>query len=186
MIPGVSVVICTYNGAKLLPETLRHLALQKVRPNIPWEVILVNNASTDNTPEVAEQEWKSFQVPVPFSLLYQPKPGLTFAREMALDNARFEFVLFCDDDNWLNPNYINLAYDIMVQHPKIGVLGGHGNLVFESTPPSWAQHHRMFASGAQSVVSGKVIQNVVYGAGCIIRRSALNMLTQAGFRSLLT
>jgi glycosyltransferase involved in cell wall biosynthesis len=183
---GVTVVICTHNGAALLPETLRHLAQQKVRPEIGWEVIVVNNASTDSTAEVVAREWKKHKASVPFYLLYQPEPGLTFAREMALNQARYEFVLFCDDDNWLNDQYINLAYDIMVNNPAIGVLGGYGELVFECTPPFWSLAEKLIANGPQANTSGKVKENVVYGAGCILRRAAFNKLIRAGFTSLLT
>ena len=46
---GVSIVICCHNSAKLLPRTLEHLRAQEVDSTIPWEVIVVDNASTDNT-----------------------------------------------------------------------------------------------------------------------------------------
>ena len=49
MIPGVSVVICCHNSGKRLPETLRHLAAQVVEEGIPWEVVIVDNASTDGS-----------------------------------------------------------------------------------------------------------------------------------------
>ena len=183
---GVSVVICTYNGARLLPATLRHIAQQRVRPEISWEVIVVNNASSDNTAEVVINEWEKLQNPVPFSLLCQPTPGLTYARELALEKAQYEFVLFCDDDNWLNPEYINRAYDLMLQHPAIGVLGGHGELLFETVPPAWAAGLSIFAHGPQAQVSGKVKNNVVYGAGCVMRRTAYETIIGAGFKSMLT
>jgi len=53
--PGVSVVICTYNGAERLPETIRHIANQTVPAHIPWEFIVVSNACTDNTEEVTRE-----------------------------------------------------------------------------------------------------------------------------------
>jgi glycosyltransferase involved in cell wall biosynthesis len=183
---GLSVVVCTYNGVKLMPETIRHLALQRVRPEIEWEIIIVDNASTDDTSKVVMAEWQKYENPVPFSLLYQPHPGLTFARELALEKSEFEFVLFCDDDNWLNPDYINMAYDLMLQHPSIGVLGGKGELVFETPPPGWATELKLYANGPQALVSGEVKYKVVYGAGCIIRKSAYETIMKAGYKSMLT
>ncbi|AKQ44834.1 hypothetical protein TH63_03085 [Rufibacter radiotolerans] len=183
---GVSVVICTYNGALLLPETLRHLARQQVRPGIAWEVIVVDNASTDNTQAVIEAEWARSGSNTQFRVLYQPKPGLTFAREMALATAQYEFVLFCDDDNWLAPNYLTIAYDLMQKHPQIGVLGGRGELVFESPAPLWARGHGMFANGPQAASSGRVKNNVVYGAGSVIRKAAIEAIAQTNFTPLLT
>lgn len=186
MKPGVTVVICTFNGAALLPETIRHITQQRVESNIPWEVIVIDNASTDDTSQVARQEWHKYRNTVPFSVLYQPRQGLTFAREMAIEEANYEYVLFCDDDNWLNTEYVDTAYHLMLQHPNIGVLGGHGELVYEVPPPSWAQTLPMFGNGPQETRSGKVKRNIVYGAGSILRRSAFLRLFKAGYKPFLT
>lgn len=183
---GVSVVICTCNGAAVLPQTLRHLALQQVRPDIPWEIIIVNNASTDNTSEVVTRTWESYNNPVRFQVLYQPQSGLSFAREMGLQQSSYDFVLFCDDDNWLCPGYINLAFDLMAENPQIGALGGHGELVYEISPPSWSLAHKLIACGPQAPASGRVKHHVVYGAGCILRKPAYHKLREAGFNSLLS
>jgi glycosyltransferase involved in cell wall biosynthesis len=183
---GVSIVICTYNGARLLPETLRHLSLLQVRPDVPWEIIIVDNASTDNTALVVREEWGKYQSPVPFFLLHQPKPGLTYAREAGYAKAQYGYILLCDDDNWLNPDYVNLAFDLMEKYPKIGALGGHGELVYEQEPPYFATKLRLFANGRQAPASGKVAHNVIYGAGCVLRRSAYDRLFEIGFRPLLT
>lgn len=186
MIPGISVVICTYNGAVLLPETIAHIARQRLAYDINWEVIVVDNASTDNTSEVVLQEWEKHGSPTKLSLLYQPRQGLTYARELALSNSKYEFVLFCDDDNWLSPNYLNLAYELMATHPEVGVLGGNGELLFEVLPPSWAVGHGFFANGPQAKVSGAVKRQFVYGAGCVIRKSAYDLLLKVGYKPLLT
>ena len=183
---GVSVVVCTYNGANLLPETIRHIAQQRVRPDIQWEVIIIDNASTDDASRVVEDEWVKYNNSTQFSILYQSKAGLAFARELALKKAQYEFVLFCDDDNWLNPDYVNLAYDLMLQHPSIGALGGNGELLFETNPPGWLLKNCQFANGPQANESGRVKSNIVYGAGFVIRRAAYRAAVDMGFKSMLT
>ncbi|WP_242927475.1 glycosyltransferase [Pontibacter vulgaris] len=183
---GVTIVVCTYNGAHLLPDTIRHIAQQRVRSTIPWEVIVVDNASTDNTSEVVQREWGKYNSDTAFSLLYQPTQGLTYARELALARARYEYVLFCDDDNWLNQDYVSIVFDLMIQHPRIGVLGGHGELVYEKLPPDWASAFTMFGNGPQETSSGKVKRNIVYGAGCVLRKSAFLKILDAGYKPLLT
>ncbi|AMM51713.1 hypothetical protein TH61_11705 [Rufibacter sp. DG15C] len=183
---GISVIICTYNGARLLPKTLKHLAQQQVRDDVKWEVLVIDNASTDNTQIVIRDVWADGKSTVPLTVLYQANPGLSHARHMALENAAYEFVLFCDDDNWLAPTYVNNAYDLMVRHPDVGVLGGRGELVFESKVPLWARGHGLFANGPQAEASGQVHNNVVYGAGCVLRKSAYDKLTKAHFQPLLT
>lgn len=182
---GITVVICTYNGSLLLPDTIRHIAQQRVSSHIPWEVIIVDNASTDNTNEVAIQEWKKYSNPTPFTVVKQPNQGITFAREMGLKTANYEYILFCDDDNWLNPDYITTSYNIMLSNPSIGVLGGHGELVYETSPPSWVSNLSLFGNGPQASKSGKVPRNLVYGAGCVIRKSAYLEIYDCGFKPML-
>jgi glycosyltransferase involved in cell wall biosynthesis len=183
---GITLIICTYNGATVLPQTIRHIAKQRVRADIDWELVIVDNASTDNTAEVAVNEWNKYLAPAPLRLLLQPQKGLTYARELAIRNSKYDFILFCDDDNWLNPEYLNLAYDLMVKHPTIGVLGGYGELVFQSEPPLWAKNLRAYASGPQAEFSGRTKHYAVYGAGCIIRRDAFRLLDKVGFKPFLT
>lgn len=186
MNPGVSVVICTYNGASLLPETIRHMAKQCVRSEIEWEIIIIDNASTDATSEVVRAEWQKHRRSVPFSIFHQPKQGLTYAREMGFKKSQYEFVLFCDDDNWLNSDYVNLAYDLMLKHSSIGVLGGFGELIFETPPPQWALRLSIFANGPQEKASGKVKRNLVHGASCVVRKSAFEKIKKKGIKLMLT
>jgi glycosyltransferase involved in cell wall biosynthesis len=183
---GVTVVVCTYNGAALIPDTLAHIAQQRVTAGVPWEVIVVDNASSDNTSAVVQDVWQKHNSFIPFKLLYQSQQGLTFARTMALEEAEYEFVVFCDDDNWLNPHYVNTVYNLMLQHSSIGVLGGLGELVYEEKPPDWTLAFGMFGNGPQEKTSGKVRRNTVYGAGCVLRRSAFLKIIRSGYQPLLT
>ena len=69
----ISVIICTYNGASRLPATLEKLAAQSVPAECPWEVLLIDNASTDDTAAVAKQIAIDF--PAPLRVLHEPTPG---------------------------------------------------------------------------------------------------------------
>jgi len=185
MNPGVSVVICTHNGADKLRETLIHLSKQETG-TIPWEVVIVDNASTDNTRAHSRAVWSECQEPAPFRVVHEARPGLSFARACGFASATYEYIILCDDDNWLAPNYVRQVFEIMNDNPIVGALGGNGDLVFEEEPPEWVKKFSVFASGPQEAASGQVRKNIVYGAGCVIRRSALNLMNAAGFRSLLT
>jgi glycosyltransferase involved in cell wall biosynthesis len=186
MIYGVSIIICCHNGARRLPETIRHIAQQEVPHHIPWEFILVDNRCTDNSVELAREIWSQLSCPAEFKIVAEPIPGLSHARKRGFAAAQYEFMVMCDDDNWLAKDYVALVYEIMTSKPNIGALGGHGHLLFEETPPSWIKLSQIFAAGQQSETSGKVMKHRVYGAGAVIRKSGYQKLKEYGFKSLLT
>ena len=189
MMEGVSIIICCYNSASRLPQTLEHLANQNVADNIKWEVLIVDNNSTDNTDAIATELWQEYGQPVTLQIIEERQAGLSFARHTGFTNANYEYCLFCDDDNWLGQNYINIVYDIMQRDQRIGVLGGIGEAVCEVKPPVWFEDNQKdYAIGAQSICEGDVTdtRGFVYGAGAVFRRSVFVELVRAGFRSLLS
>jgi glycosyltransferase involved in cell wall biosynthesis len=182
---GVSIIICCHNGASRLPETIKHIALQRVPFFLKWEFILVDNASTDNSVSLVEAIWSVYQPTGQFKVVHEPRLGLTYARAKGFDEAQYEFVVMCDDDNWLAPDFAQLAYDIMRDRPKIGALGSLGKLVYEFDPPKYIEYSNIFAAGPQAPQSGRVKNNRLYGAGCVIRKSAYLKLKELGFKSFL-
>src|SRR5687767_6074626 len=108
---GISVVICTLNGAARLRPTLAALSGSEHR--FPAEVVLVDNASTDGTPSIAETIWRDLGSPFPLRIVPERQPGLVFARRTGVRNAVHDVVVFCDDDNHLAPDYLQTAATIM-------------------------------------------------------------------------
>jgi len=183
---GVSIIVCCFNSVKRLPETIKHIAKQIVPEEIKWEVIIINNASTDNTKEVAQSEWEKYNLTVDFTIIEQPVPGLKAAREKGIEISKYEYLLFCDDDNWLMNNYTHTAYEIMSSYPEIGILGGYSEAVFEEEPPKWFHEHKFgYAVGKQAEISGE-IKGSVYGAGMVLRKSAWIRLLDHGFKFTLS
>ena len=183
---GVSIIICCHNGARRLPETVRHIAQQVVPRGIPWEFILVDNSSTDNSVSVAEAIWTAYEPAAELRIVKEPVLGLSHARVKGFEEAQFEFMVMCDDDNWLADDYVTMTYKIMSEKPSIAALGGFGKLMFEVQPPQWIEYSNIFAAGEQSSHSGKVKKNRLYGAGCVIRKSAYLKLKNIGFKSFLS
>lgn len=181
---GVSVVICCYNSALRLPETLKHLLLQDVPHGLPWEVIIVDNASTDNTREAARSLWPKEPI-VPLRIVYEPRPGLMNARKRGLGEAKYEFVCFVDDDNWLAPNWVKRVYEILMEHPEVGACGGRTEAVFESKPPFWFERFKdNFVVGEQGEQTGDITwsRGHLWGAGLSLRKRAWEELTKDGYR----
>jgi len=185
---GVSVVVCCYNSTTRLPDTLRHIANQQITQPIFWELIVVNNNSTDNTTIVAYKEWAQYEASIPFKIVDELIPGLSAAREKGISEAQFEYVLLCDDDNWLAPTFVQTAYEIMESNSQIGVLGGRGEAVSEIAFPYWfSTYQGSYAVGVQALHSGDLSNHGhVWGAGMIFRKSVYQKLRQAGFTHLLS
>jgi glycosyltransferase involved in cell wall biosynthesis len=186
---GVSVVICCHNGAARLPETLKHLARQAVPASIPWEVIVVDNASTDDTANVAARVWREAGAPAPLCLLEEARPGRSFALQTGFTAARYGVLVLVDDDNWLNPDYLERAFRQMCRHPEMGILGGKITAAFEAEPPRWfPQYQSWYAVGPQGKTSGDITgyKSHVAGAGMVVRKPAHELLKQKGFQPLLS
>ena len=180
---GISVVVCCYNSAPRIKDTLQYLAKQNVGI-IPAEVILVNNNSSDDTVAIAVACWKEFNVGIPLRIIDEYTPGLSSARHTGITNAMYEYIVFCDDDNWLSENYLCAAFTTLKSDVNIGAVGGMGEPVYEVNPPDIVtQNVNQYAVGAQAQDSGDITQSkgYLYGAGIAIRKSVYNYLFQAGF-----
>lgn len=184
----VSFVICCHNSAKRLPETLRHLAAQKSRPGMEWEVVVVDNASTDDTAAVAEREWA--RADVSLRVVREPKPGLSHARICGARGAQYEVISYVDDDNWVCADWLNTVVDVFSNDASIGVAGGVSEAVFETPPPAWFEGIQgFFAVGKQHSATGDVTHtsgSILWGAGLTIRREALLRLFDRGFEFYTT
>ncbi len=186
---GISVIVCCYNSALRLEQTLFHLANQKFSKPINWEVILVNNASTDNTVEIATIGWKKhFCESANFRIVEQPISGLSNARKKGVDVAKFDIIVFCDDDNWLQEEYLEIAYDIMTEKPDVGALGGNGIGVADVEFPEWWDDYKGdYAVGKQAEGSGYInSRGYVWGAGMVTRKKLFLKCFTAIYPSLLT
>ena len=169
----LSIIVCCYNSALKLPKTLEHLAQQKVSADVSYEVIIVNNASTDNTADFAMAYWKTLNAAAPLRVVREETPGLVYARICGVYSAQYELLLFCDDDNWLREDYVQNAVDIMNANATIGALGGQSVLAPGIEAPDWWEEHQgNYAVGKQLPTTGYANQRgFVYGAGLVTRKT---------------
>jgi glycosyltransferase involved in cell wall biosynthesis len=185
---GISVIICCYNSATRLPETIRHLAMQQFTDNVPFEIIIVNNNSNDNTEEIANKELAKYNCAISFKVINEPNPGLSQARKTGIHSAKYCYSVFCDDDNWLNPDYLQVSFEIMESNSKIGMLGGQSTAVCEIDPPKWFESKKHgYAIGLQGQESGDVTtRGYLWGAAIVLQTNVLTEMYNNGFISLLT
>lgn len=172
---GVSVIICTYNGAERLSTTIEHIAKQTFPAELKWEVILADNASTDRSLEVALEAWnQNNRAEIPFRVIIESQAGKLYALQHAIEEASYEYLIICDDDNWLAPDYLEIAYKLLNEMPDIGAIGGQGIPVTGGMQlPAWFNDYlSAYAVGQQATTTGFLKpRGVLWGAGLCTRRS---------------
>lgn len=185
---GISVVISTYNGKARLAKTMECLVNQKF--TCPYEIILVDNASKDGTKDFVDDWCRENSIKtIHYSSFDQPIPGKSYAQELGYNKAKHEYLLVCDDDNWLVETYIQDSFDIMESNIEIGALGGWCEAEFEGEKPDWFDTYaKYFAVSKQGTESGDITnkKGCLYGAGMVIRKSHWVQLKELGFKPLLT
>ncbi|MEM1308229.1 MAG: hormogonium polysaccharide biosynthesis glycosyltransferase HpsE [Cyanobacteria bacterium P01_H01_bin.153] len=128
-----TVAIPTYNGGQRISYVLECLKWQLGTERISWEVIVVDNNSTDNTEAVVRQfqkDWPNLRYTV------EPKQGAAFARQRAVRLARSPLIGFLDDDNLPSAIWINQAVKFFREHPQAGIVGSHIRGQFDSDLPA--------------------------------------------------
>lgn len=182
---GISVIVCCYNSSARLKPTLEHLFAQQFSQPLNWEIIVIDNNSTDNTAYEANRLYANSNKSIPFQVVSEQKPGLSFAREKGFQTAMHNILLMVDDDNSLCPNYVETIHRTFQSDNGIGMVGGLGIPVIENEAPEWFNRYAYcFATGPQNGNSAE--PESLYGAGLGLRLDILDRLKSAGFTSLLS
>jgi len=128
-----SIQLCTYNRAQLLERVLDACFEQTVDPD-SYEVVLVNDGSTDDTPEVIARAQE--RATCPFTVIDQPNSGLAKGRNAGIARATGERIIFIDDDVLPLPSFVQQHLRSHERHPLAVVRGGAINVeAFEDLPP---------------------------------------------------
>jgi glycosyltransferase involved in cell wall biosynthesis len=173
---GISIVICTFNGVTRLEPTLNAILGQQSTPQLQWELIIVDNASLDRTADWCREYLKQHSNGLIWRVVEELKAGLSYARMRGLHEAAYDWVLFCDDDNHLFPNYLKEATTVLQKNPQVGALGGLGIALFEGQKPSWwDRYSHSYAIGPQAPRDGKMDDYPagLYGASTFYRKKPL-------------
>lgn len=132
----LSLIVCTYNRDKYLYGALRCIA-ENGFPTEAYEIVLVNNMSTDNT----DAECRRFQNDYPnvvFRYFIETNQGLSFARNRGIAESRGDTLVFLDDDSYIQEGYLENLQRQLDTHPEADAFGGKIDPVFESgEAPKW-------------------------------------------------
>lgn len=118
--PKVSVIIPTYNRARLIPEAIESVLAQSFRD---FEIIVVDDGSTDNTAQVVSG--------LPVKYLRQENQGAPAARNKGLKVAQGEYLTFLDSDDILMEDALGKRVEVLDRHPEVGFSYGRAYLMDE-------------------------------------------------------
>ena len=128
-----SIIVCTYNRAESLNGTLAALAALKAQPDLQWEVLVVDNNSSDPTRqavEAAQRDWPRLRY------VFEPAQGLSHARNRGIAESTGEVILFTDDDVLPEPDWLETTLAGMAEY-QADACGGYIAPIWETPPPTW-------------------------------------------------
>jgi glycosyltransferase involved in cell wall biosynthesis len=158
-------IICTYNGCKTIISCLEALIHQTT--SLEYEVIVIDNNSNDSTFSLVEN-WIFKNKYANVSIFKVTKRGKVHALRCGINKSLGEIVIICDDDNFLNEDYLEIAYKLLKENNKIGLAAGYNTAVTDILLPEWFQEKQvLFGCGALSNHPGLV--EMVWGAGMVCR-----------------
>ena len=175
----ISVVIATHNRAPLLRATLDRLRSQAFAPGD--EVIVVDNASTDATPDVISRAAQGF--PVPICHRHDLSPGKAPALNAAISSARGDILALTDDDVLVGDDWIAVMRQLF-EDPSVALVGGRVDPHWQRAAPAWLQVEEEGRYGTMSSPlallhygeAQNLGQRTVVGANMAVRRTVFESL----------
>ncbi|MBW4615702.1 MAG: hormogonium polysaccharide biosynthesis glycosyltransferase HpsE [Desmonostoc vinosum HA7617-LM4] len=172
----VTLAIPTYNGATRLPTILDKILAQTGVEHLKWEIVIVDNNSSDNTKEVVESYQKNCDRNFSIRYFLETEQGVAFARLRAVREARGQLIAFLDDDNLPAPDWLAEAYKFGEEHPQAGSWGGQIHGDFEVKPPEEFKRIQAFLAirehGPEPYIFDADNLRLPAGAALVVRKQA--------------
>jgi glycosyltransferase involved in cell wall biosynthesis len=169
----ISVIVCTYNRAHYLADTLNHL-LHQSSATAHFEVLVINNNSTDDTEGVCQQ-FSNKNPLFSFRYLVEQSQGLSYARNRGIKEAKGDVLTFIDDDAFAQPDFIQHLQAHFESHPQTMAVGGKIIPQYEDIEPRWMSKYLLPLVAALNMGDQKTPfpkSKFPIGANMSIRREA--------------
>ena len=158
----LTVLLASHNGAGTLPRVLEGYT-QAHAPHCDWEIVVVNNASTDTTNAILED----FQARLPLKFKFEGLPGKNRALNSGLDLVTGTAIILTDDDAVPEAGFLRNWEDAIQKHPDTDVFGGTVDLIFDAPLPEWHQssksHFSELYAYRKGMNDGPVEATDIYG-----------------------
>ena len=169
-----SIIVCTFNRAESLRDTLRALRGQQIATSRHWDVIVVDNNSKDHTRSVVEEaqrEWPALRYE------FEPAQGLSHARNHGIAAARGDVLLFTDDDVLPEPEWLDTTLQGLERY-RADACGGFVAPIWETPPPAWLteRFHGFLAIRTERTDDYPIIQasQAPFGANMAMKRAVFD------------
>lgn len=164
--PQISIVICTFNRAKLLKGAIESLLNQNA-DLLTYEIIVVNNNSTDNTEDVVKNFVDNYSN---VHLVLELNQGLSHSRNRGYREATAEYVAYLDDDAKVFPNWLETAIKI-INEQQPDIFGGPIYPFYLTPKPEWFKDE--YEIRVHSERTGWMQQGYISGSNIVIRKTLL-------------
>ncbi len=135
----VSIVVSTYNRCDFLEDCIKSYDEQDCDKSL-FEVLIINNNSTDNTENISFELIKKYPK-INISYILEINQGLSYGRNRGVKESKFDLIHFFDDDAVATPNYVSTIIDTFERYPRAVSVGGKILLNYFEGRPSWASVH---------------------------------------------
>ncbi|MBI4569980.1 MAG: glycosyltransferase family 2 protein [Planctomycetes bacterium] len=129
----LTVAVCTWNRCERLRAGLTEMTRLLPQEGVEWELLVVNNNSTDATDDVIA----SFAGRLPVRRLFEPRQGVAYARNLAVREAAGDYIVWTDDDTAVDHEWLRAYVRAFRDHPAAAVFGGPIAPWWSVTPPAW-------------------------------------------------
>lgn len=175
----LSIIITTYNRSQSLLQTLQSLLATTAKPE-DWECIVVNNNSKDNTEMVLQEFIQSHDSGFHFRWVTEIEQGLSAARNRGYYESQGEAIVYVDDDERIDSNFIQAYIDFFDRYPDVGVGSGKVIPEYPTGKPTWLSPltEKPIAFPVDLGKSVKPYPRHLHPAGCnfALRRSVLKQV----------
>jgi glycosyltransferase involved in cell wall biosynthesis len=142
----ITVILCTFNRCRTLAKALESIAASTLPRTVAWEVLVVDNNSSDQTRALVEEFCR--RQPGRFRYLFEPQQGLSYARNTGVREARGDIICFVDDDVMVDPAWLQNLTETLHDDEWAGA-GGRICLEQNFSPPSWLPLQGPYSMGGQ-------------------------------------
>lgn len=165
--PLISMIIPTHNRAELLQEALDSVYAQEgVGEQFEMEIIVIDDASSDATPEIMRQN------PGVRYIRLETNLGASAARNAGIRASKGKYVAFLDDDDLCLPHRLKTHVPILEENPKVGVVYGQLHSTGEGEDQLWPDATR---APSGSVFPAFLMEEFIIPASVMIRREAFEV-----------